>query len=496
MPLFYSTNPQAGGAGEEQGTGCYQPEAATCQQQDYVRACQDHDQGDGIEVRYPSGIEVDQSRMPPWVEFDPHAPLHARSVSKEANAAVPDQETMESKALVALLILAIIGAGVGGGVGATVGRGTRRQGAEQDAGNRVNTTTIIPPSLILGNSSVTAVHWKDSSGNKEYRVYVQEKDGSILEAAWASNMPTWNSSRITEEGYDIMLGTPLTSSVGYPHADSTLSLVKNVYYLGRAGTLYERQSPVKRVSVWGEEHANGLYTTSTDSTTLALWYETFDPLGQILAVVFQGADSSLSIAKYTSNGISEGPWSINNTGLQLQVGSALAAAPIGSGTGLRLYVAGTKGAMQVYQYNLTSDEISNPISTNLDILPHAALSISTQDNRDYFTSTTLPECATRDGHELTDLILFSTPDRSSLNFISWNCSSGFLDQTSYIAPLLQANRTYLGLTGTLTSFNPEDQRVYVLFDAGNGPEIEEWEVPPGAQNANWKVLGRVPVILP
>ncbi|GAW23428.1 hypothetical protein ANO14919_129870 [Xylariales sp. No.14919] len=381
---FYSKNPQAGGASEGQGTGCYQPETATCQEQDRDRSRprEDHDQGDGIEVRYPSGIEVDRSRMPPWVEFDPQAPLHARSVSKEANAAVPDQETRESKALghqkgtrigglltrkhfwvlVTLLILAIIGAGVGGGVGATVGRGTRRQGAEQGAGNRVNTTTTTPPSLIFQNSSVAAVHWKDSSGNKEYRVYVQEKDGSILEAAWASNMPTWNSSRITEEGHDIMLGTPLTSSVGYPHADSTLSLVKHVYYLGRTGTLYERQSPFRRVSgVWGEEHANGLYTTSNDSATLALSYETFDPLGRILAVVFQGADSSLSIAKYTSNGISEGPWSIKNTGLQLQVGSTLAAAPSGRGTGLRLYVAGTKGTMQVYQYNLTSDEISNPI---------------------------------------------------------------------------------------------------------------------------------------
>lgn len=42
------------------------------------------------------------------------------------------------------------------------------------------------------------------------------------------------------------------------------------------------------------------------------------------------------------------------------------------------------------------------------------------------------------------------------------------------------------------SLDSKDQRVYVLFDAGDGPGIEEWQVPPYAQNANWKVLRRVP----
>lgn len=89
--------------------------------------------------------------------------------------------------------------------------------------------------------------------------------------------------------------------------------------------------------------------------------------------------------------------------------------------------------------------------------------------------------------------MFATPDRSNLTLVSWNCSSGFLDQTSAIAPFLAQNRTYIGLANTLTSLNSDDQRVYVLFDGGTGPEIEEWQVPPGAQHAQWKVLGSVPV---
>ncbi|TGJ84592.1 hypothetical protein E0Z10_g4170 [Xylaria hypoxylon] len=373
----------------------------------------------------------------------------------------------------------------GGGVGATISRSTKTQGVE----NPENTTT---PSPILQNSSITAARWNDSAGNKEYRVYVQETEGAIMEAAWASNRPMWNSSRITNEGDDIMLGTRLTSSVGYPHANSTLPLLTNVYFLGREGTVYERQS--KQNGVWGDDHVNGLYTASSDSSTFSFWYESFDPREQILAVMFQEkTDNSLSIARYTSDETSENHWALTNTDLQIQVGSALAAAPIGSATDLRLYVSDTSGMMKVYRYNLTNDSISDPISTNFDFPPHTALSISTQDNRNYFTTTTLPECATRDNQQFTHLILFPTIDRSSLNFISWNCSSGFLNQTTRIEPILQSNRTYLGLANTLTSFDPEDQRVYVLFDAGDGPEIEEWEVPSGAQNANWKVRGTIPV---
>lgn len=91
--------------------------------------------------------------------------------------------------------------------------------------------------------------------------------------------------------------------------------------------------------------------------------------------------------------------------------------------------------------------------------------------------------------------MFPTGDQSSLTLVSWNCSSGFYNQTARIEPLLHANRTYLGLADTVTSLNSSDQRVYVLFDDGDGPKIEEWQVPTGSQDADWKVLGTVEVSL-
>ncbi|KAI0975671.1 hypothetical protein F4678DRAFT_483931 [Xylaria arbuscula] len=492
---YCSTTPQADGANGDQRIGCCQPRAAECQGESCERLEAIHNQNDGIEVHYPSGIEVDQSWMLSWVELDPRAPLQVRPVSNEPKLAHPETEAVEFRTpdpprkgrlcglprryfwiVVVLLVVVAIGAAVGGAVGATTAHHNKKTQDDDDDGDDDNPANTTSSSTILRNSSIAADYWRDSAGNKEYRVYIQEKEGSIVEVAWASNYTTWNSSRISGEDDDIMVGTCLTSAVGYPHANATLPLLKNVYFLGRTGTLYERQSPYTRgYGIWGDDHVNGLSTALKDSSILSLWYERFNPREQILAVVFQNAiDYSISIAKYTSNDTSEGPWSVINTTFEIEVGSALAATPIKTRTNVRLYTS----------------------ATNVDFPAHTALSISTQDNRNYFTSTTLPECVAIDDQQLTHLILFPTLDQKGLNFISWNCSSGFLNQTDKIEPLLHDNRTYLGLASTVTSFDTEDQRVYVLFDAGDGPEIEEWEVPLGAQGANWEVLGKVPVVMP
>jgi hypothetical protein len=71
---------------------------------------------------------------------------------------------------------------------------------------------------------------------------------------------------------------------------------------------------------------------------------------------------------------------------------------------------------------------------------------------------------------LTYLILYAVPDRSSLNLNMWNCSAGF-NSTSQIQPLLKENMTYLALA------SHQDGSVYVMYDQGNGPQIEEWKVP-------------------
>ena len=56
-----------------------------------------------------------------------------------------------------------------------------------------------------------------------------------------------------------------------------------------------------------------------------------------------------------------------------------------------------------------------------------------------------------------------------------------------IQHMLRPNRTYLSLS------THSGRRVYVLYDEGDGPEIEEWQVPVGGKNDGWSVVGGVPV---
>jgi hypothetical protein len=77
---------------------------------------------------------------------------------------------------------------------------------------------------------------------------------------------------------------------------------------------------------------------------------------------------------------------------------------------------------------------------------------------------------------LTNLILYAVPDRSSLVLSAWNCSTGFLNHTPEIEPLQKANTTYLSLAA-MNDPVTKDGNVYIMFDSGNGPQVEEWTVP-------------------
>ncbi|KAI0537000.1 hypothetical protein GGR58DRAFT_502728 [Xylaria digitata] len=517
---YFSAAAQVGGADEGVHTGCDQAQKAQWLEKDHGGLEVDHDRAAGIEVRYPSGIETDESRRPRWVELDPEAPPSIVPFLNEARPADTGSERGTEASgpqrirvcgpsrkwfwiLVALLAAGIVGGGVGGGIRVALGHHTAAESSEIPS----NTTKSSP---ILQNSSIAATQWGDGSGNKVYRVYVQSTEGPILEATWELKNPTWKISKITDEYTDIKLGTPIAAAVRYSYDNDTLAIErrsalaqspgdpsypKRVYFVGQAGTLYEHASPYKhQESLWGGGRLGGGYAVSSDSFVFSFWYQNSTLRTQILAVLFQNSrENSLSVAKYMTNRTGTTRWKGTTPSLQIQDGSALAVAPIGDRRDLRMYASDTGGKMTVHRYNLTRSSLGDPFLTSFDISPRAPISVSTQDNRNYFTAKTLPECAKEDGQPLTHLIMFPTLDRRGLNLVSWNCSSGFLNQTTTIEPLLQENRTYLGIANTITSLNPEDQRVYVLFDAGDGPEIEEWQVPPGAQNADWRVLGIVPV---
>lgn len=308
---------------------------------------------------------------------------------------------------------------------------------------------------------------------------------------------------------------------------------QNLYYITSNGTVIEEGYQNQVIGDWFEKQLNG-YTADEQSALSSYWYEDLDNTGVMYLVVFfqELGANSLSSARYVQNNSATDPitdWTKKEFKFPVADGSPMANAPVGSGLDLNLYLGDLDGKMLQYPYDVRNSAFGNPTgrrhfplpsschwcwqsltirspATDYDLKPGTPICVSTQDNRNYFTDETLPDC-TKTGTNpfLTHLILFASEDRKNLSLVSWNCSSGFVSAKDRIDALLLPNRTYLGLTttsststfGSNSSFS--NQRVYVAFAGGNGPEIEEWQIPNSGgvlnavdQEAGWKLLGNVP----
>jgi hypothetical protein len=82
-------------------------------------------------------------------------------------------------------------------------------------------------------------------------------------------------------------------------------------------------------------------------------------------------------------------------------------------------------------------------------------------------------------------VLYSGPDTMDLNLSSWNCSSGFLNQTKSIVALTKGKGKVISLA------SHDDSKAYVQWSTGGGlSEIEQWNVPSTARD-EWEVSGQV-----
>ncbi|KAF2972204.1 hypothetical protein GQX73_g1495 [Xylaria multiplex] len=278
MRLFFSAATQVSDAGEGVYTRCDQTHEVQWLEKDHGGLEVDRDRAAGIEVCYPSGIEIDESQPSRWVELDPEAPPNVlpfsnevRPLSTGSGRGTGNSSPQRIKVcglsrkrfwiLIALLAVAIVGGGLGGGVGVALRHHTAAESSEIPS-------NITKSSLILQNSSIAATQWGDGSGNKVYRVYVQSTEGRIIEATWELKNPTWKISRVTDEYTDIKLGTPMAAAVRYSYDNDILaeerrqdlaqdsespSYPKRLYFVGQTGTLYEYASPYKekQESRWG-----------------------------------------------------------------------------------------------------------------------------------------------------------------------------------------------------------------------------------------------------
>lgn len=346
--------------------------------------------------------------------------------------------------------------------------------------------------------------------------------------------------------------------------------VKNVYFKGKTGTIFERQSPFKgQTGVWGNDNFSGLYSASSASLLASYWRQDLVNGTQDLAVFFQeiGANS-LTTARYRGNRTADLDWAAVRHSILVADGSPFVLAPTGldGGAGLELYLSDGVGMLAQHAFRLDVDGVSalgdakresspscsvpysrgpcllvflvrqaNPTcaplttGTSFQLTKNQPVTVAAAvDNTGLFSSAaTVPEC-TKTTSRLTHLILLpNTPDQqvpNSLSLISWNCSAGFSPvRDTDVAPVLTSllrndggvpeggsQRTFIALAAAATAVTPPQTqvlqktsgratsgRVFVMYDAGDGPQIDEWTVPAtgsaGPGTRSWALIGEVPV---
>ncbi|KAE9989910.1 hypothetical protein EG327_002097 [Venturia inaequalis] len=262
--------------------------------------------------------------------------------------------------------------------------------------------------------------------------------------------------------------------------------VKNVYYLGAADRIYERQARANNSNAWANDNLSGLYTAANLSSLNVYWTQNITNTSQALCVLFQekriGA-SRFTIGKYTSYGNISNEWVETKYNYTIQDGSPLSMARLSRPEDVLIYAVGEDRRLDQYRYNITTDDVTEFGSTDVVIPPKAVMAVAIQDNGPVYTTWgQRPECSRL--LQYTHLVMTTTADASGLNLYSWNCSSGFVNQTSQITSLLRNKRQIFSLASHI------DGKIYVRFDAGRGAEIEEWAVPKIA-GESWSVTGNV-----
>ncbi|MCJ1462869.1 hypothetical protein MMC07_001473 [Pseudocyphellaria aurata] len=383
--------------------------------------------------------------------------------------------------LLPVVLVIIIAGAVGGGVGGTIAARNRKQTVTSISSQAPTTTRAQ-----YANTGLAAMHWTDLKGTLHKRLYYQDNSGKIRESAWDNSTAFDSAWKINTISNAVKPGTPIAAVAGYPHASYNYSLVKNVYYMSTNDELFERQAPSNDSQAWEDDNFSGLYTGSNSTFLTAYWNQNIQNVSQELVVLFQEENfaNGITQGRYTSNSTTSNPWVANNFGFSQPKGSTFAMSFVSyrSGKHLMLYTVGDGKKLQQHEYTISDTDLdakavvslTSESATGLTVEPQSPLAVVAQDNQPLYAAETLPECT----HDtpLTNLILFAVPDRSSLVMSAWNCTTGFLDHTSEIKPLQKANTTYLALTA-MSDKATGDADVYIMFDSGNGPQVEEWTVP-------------------
>lgn len=137
--------------------------------------------------------------------------------------------------------------------------------------------------------------------------------------------------------------------------------VKNVYYVGAANRIYERQAKANNSNAWANDNLSGLYTAANLSSLNVYWTQNITNTSQALCVLFQEkstGSSTFSIGKYTSFGNISNDWVETRYNYTIQEGSPLAMVRLSRPDDLLIYAVGEDRRLDQYRYNISTDAVT------------------------------------------------------------------------------------------------------------------------------------------
>lgn len=122
-------------------------------------------------------------------------------------------------------------------------------------------------------------------------------------------------------------------------------------------------------------------------------------------------------------------------------------------------------------------ELTRVTATDVAVDGNALITVMSQDNQPLYGDSNQPECMF--DTPLTNLIVYTDAAKTTLFLDAWNCTDGFMNHTSELAPLQKPKTKFLALANMNDRNTSQvgNNALYILYDSGHGPQIEEWAVP-------------------
>ncbi|KAF1990139.1 hypothetical protein K402DRAFT_418214 [Aulographum hederae CBS 113979] len=385
--------------------------------------------------------------------------------------------------ILSIILLLIIGGAIGGAVGAT----RSNKSSETTSGSATTPGDEPPTPTVVGdvsrNTGLAALQWINptDAAKSEVRVYYQDAANDIRESTKVGSSGSWTAAKVMNLATNARGGTSIAVSAGYLELNMSNPLTTKLNFVTSENNIAEWTATSIDPGDWVEDQLSDYYEVE-NTTVTAYWNQNFQTGDDQSIIMFQNPDLASNLTMIKTIGLERDvPWVPNRfLHAEFPLGSSTALAPTSAGTDLMLYASGGDGDLVQYNFQINNSVelitlAANLTRTGMRNAPNTQFGVLSLSNYTSSPASSNPACSVI--HDVAHLILFPTPDQSSLNLYKWTCASGFDGVTETIASLLKPDLRYMAVAGAPAAGGTG--RFYVLLNTkeGNAPRIEEWTVP-------------------